>query len=461
MKKQRGFAAIVLVMIIGLVGLYLSLSLISSGSAESFGGRGKVLSSNAFYVAQSGVEDAFRRIGYDPDYGNGSEKNFILTNPDGSEAEVSVLGDDENRTIKSIGTSGRFVRRIETQIFLSEVVPGFLYAIQAGAGGYEQDGNSTVQALSGDGNVYSNGNIKGKNSGSGSCTTGSPSLIKGSVWAVKNIEKLTPGDGICVQKNASADNLNYCRVLGTQKGPNTPLGSCPGASYVSEPAPTPIPLPDMNIEALKDYLEGQTTFEGNCIADGSTSLSNCAGVQNELGNIIINGNLTINTPVGVRMNFNGPVWVKGTITFNSNTSIGLTTSTTLSQIVVSDKQILSNSNVTFCTNSASCVGGTAYLLFISTFPKENIPTPTPTPDPPPEGCLVSAITIYSNSNSVLFYAPDGCVNIAANSTFQGAVLGEKIVVNSNSTINYDPNLAAAIFGLSESGGWQTKSFKEF
>lgn len=461
MKKQRGFAALLIIFVLGMVSLLVASGLLITGYNESQMARTEASGTAAFYEANSGVEEALYKINHVPNYGVGSPATFTVSMNSGSASIIVHDGTATQRTIDSTGTSGTYVSEIHTVVQNTSVTPGFMYAIQAGPDGFELDNNSTIQALSGDGNIYSNGYIKGKNNGSGLCTSGSPSLIKGSAWAVTSIDKLNPGTGVCVMKNAYANNLSYCNVIGNRNSPNSPSGNCNGGSYINSPAPTPIPLPDMGVDALKNYVISKgTTFTGDCTADGSLSSNNCAGTSNILGNIIITGNLVVNVPSGSRLNFSGPVWVKGSITFNSHTTVGLAAATTISQIVVSDNTINSASNVTFCTNSISCLGGTAYLMFLSTYPAKITPTPTPTPSPAPEGCSNPAITIQSNSNSVLFYAPSGCVSVSANSTFQGAILGQKIVVNANSTVNYDPNLATAIFGLTQSGGWQTMSFSQ-
>ena len=205
----------------------------------------------------------------------------------------------------------------------------------------------------------------------------------------------------------------------------------------------------MGIDDIKDYLNSKgEVFPGNCIADSSNSALDCTKGTGTIGSLIITGSLTIPSNETVRIS--GPVWVKDTITINSNVIMGLDPSiTTISQIVLTNKLLTSNSNVTFNSN------GSAYLLFISTLdPREDDPTLT-------NLCSMVSISVYSNTNSVLFYAPKGCVLINPNATFHGAVLGEKIRVENNSVVEYDPALASAIFGITSGGGWQTKTFMEY
>lgn len=449
-KKQKGYAALLIIFVLGMVSVLIASSLLATGYGESLMGRTTNSSLKAFYAANSGVEDAVFKIRTIPNFGVSSTQNFTLP-VDTASAAVTVTGSQSTRQITSVGTFGVYARKIVTTVQNTSVTPGFIYAIQAGTNGIEIDQQSSVKATSGDGNAYSNGYIAGAKSDTqaGACKN-SASAIFGSVWAVTNVDKLANNDkGPCVTKDASANSLNYCHVFGKRNAPSAPSGNCDGGTYVNTPAPTPIPLPDMNIQGLKNYLTNKgTTFSGDCTADGT--LTSCGGVTNTVGNLIITGTLTV--PSNKTLTVSGPVWVKGNIIFNSNVIIAL--ANTIGQMVITDGIITSNSNVTFGG------GGTAFLLFLSTYNPYPSPSPTPTPGPSSAFCNTPAITVQSNTNDVLFYAPVGCVSVSSNSTFNGAILGEKIVVNNNSTVNYDPNLANAIFTINGPGGWQIQSFAE-
>lgn len=474
MINEKGQAAILIVFVLGMISILISLSLTETGFKESIMGRTDVASAKAFYVANSGVEEAFAQIGRNPDYQGAGTQNFALVVGEG-QAQVTVSGTEDQKTIKSVGTNGAFVRKLNVEIQNTSLKPGFDHAIHAGQGGFELNQNSIITGYDYinnervDGNVFSNRSVlgdstahdddgcKGKLTGSGH-SPGSSSWIFGSVWAVENIDRLTenPNSGMCISGEAHANQLKYCFVEGNRVSLNTPEEGCsdPGSGPyvpVPPPYPTPHPLPEMGVANLKDYLLGRgKVFSGDCILDGSGGPSDCSEGTNIIGNMIIAGNLR--KPSNVNIKISGPVWVQKNVIFDSLGSVGLTADITeVSQIMVVDGTILSDSNVVFGSNEA------AFLLFISTYAPESTPPPEPESA---EFCEPPAIRLSSNTNSVLFYATNGCVVVTPNSTFHGAILGEKIVVDNNSTVEYDPALQSAIFGLTKSGGWQVISFKE-
>jgi hypothetical protein len=188
-------------------------------------------------------------------------------------------------------------------------------------------------------------------------------------------------------------------------------------------------------------------FDGNCILDGSGDQTDCSNGTGTIGNLIITGNLE--KPSNRSIAISGPIWVQGNAIFNSQGDIRVSPEITdISQLIVVDGTIQSDSNIAFVSNES------AYLLFITTYTPEN-------PDPLDEAfCDTPAISLSSNTESVLFYSVSGCLTVTANSAFHGAILGEKIVIRNNSTVEYDPALGSTIFGLTSSGGWQVISFLE-
>ena len=70
-----------------------------------------------------------------------------------------------------------------------------------------------------------------------------------------------------------------------------------------------------------------------------------------------------------------------------------------------------------------------------------------------------AIDMTSNTATVVFVAIDGCINVGSNSKING-ILGKKIHIKNNSTIQYDPSLARAIV-VPDSGGWNVVNIREY
>lgn len=452
-KSQKGAAALLTIFILGLITLLIGVSLINTGYQASIRGRAQANTLKALYAAESGVEEAMSKI-QKSDFGNPGPESFNLA-LDSATAEVTVYGSENQRTIEAVGYWKNYLRQIKVNVQNTEIKPGFGNAILAGAGGVVLRNQTLVTSKDGSGgNVYSNTFIKGaKNDytlSTGECKNAA-SKIDGSAFAVEAIDKLGNNDsGVCVMREAHAGSLNYCFVKSDVFSPAIPsLLNCPFAGvWTAEPAPEEVALPDMGVSIIKSYLtENGALFDGNCIADGSAGPQDCTNGSNELGNLIITGNLE--KPSNLNLAITGPVWVKGNIVFNSLGSIRPATEITkVSQFILTDGTIKSDSNVVYGSN------GEAFLLFISTF------DPGVDEHDVCNDGVVNAIEISSNSESVLFYSVNGCVQVKANSTFHGAILGQGIRVENNSEIEYDPALQTAIFGITKEGGWQTLSYEE-
>lgn len=446
MKTKKGSAAILIILVLSLVSVLIGISLLQTGFAASIISRNTVQSAGAFYAANSGVEEAFYRVINIPDYGVSSPATFEIA-VGSAVSRVTVSGTQSRRTIKSVGKLNNYVRRIETEIQDTSLRPGFDYAIHSGLGGIELRNTTLVTGKgSTDGNIFSNSYIKGAKNDhfpDGICKNAA-SAIEGTAWAVGDIDKIAPNDsGICVSKDAYAEFFNFCYINLIAHGPNSPSADCPfGQSWQNEAVIDPVPLPDMAIEDLKDHLERNGDYwSGDCVADGSGDPQDCTLGTGIIGDLIIDGDLI--KPSNHNLEVSGPVWVKREINLESNGVVSPSSDIAeISQLVVADGNINIDSNVTFDSN------GVAFLFFISTY----LPSGPLCDDP--------SISLSSNTNSVLFYAESGCVLVTANSSFHGAILGEKIVIDNNSQVEYDPALKTALFGITRFGGWQTLSFKE-
>jgi len=466
MKSKQGFAAILIIFILGMVSIAVASGLILTGYNESQMARSGASGTSAYYVANSGVEDAIYKLNTLSGYAASSTVTYALPVATGN-ASVTVkpvAGNTKQRTIDSIGTMGPYASRLHALVENTSVKPGFEFAIQGGTNGVEIN-NSKI-----DGDVFSNGYIRGNQAAikNGACKDTGTGLawITGSASAVDTIGKIDTNDtGPCIMQDAIAAHLTECYVFGTRTSPNTVSTNCGGSVSppVDSPAPTPAPMPlsDSDIQSIKSYLKNKgTTFSDDadltdiddCIIDGTSHAKNCGGITNTIGNIIITGNLVVNS--NNILSISGPVWVKGSITFNSHVSVSITATT--GQIVITDQSLTSSSNTAFDHN------GNAYLLFISTYPVNPSTTPTPTPIPGPSSafCDTPAITISSNTENVLFFAPSGCALINSNAKFKGSLVAEKVKITNNSEVTYDPNLVNAVFSTSQTGGWQIASFSQ-
>lgn len=445
MKNTNGFAALLIIFVLGMVSIVVSSGLILTGYNESQMARSGASGVSAYYVAHSGIEEAIYKLGFDSGYTGGT----LTVDRGTASITISSTGNPKERIINSVGTLGPYVRRIHAVVKYTSLIPGIDYAVWGGEGGVELDNNTTIV-----GNVYSNASIKGSTSqkfkSDDSCS--GTAFINGTASASAEITNLDgDGNGVCIQNEAYAESLDFCHVSGVPHAVNPLSAGCdsPNAHVPLSNPPAPIPLPDMNIEFLKNTVQ-KNTFIGDCIIGTTVGCYSMSSGTATIGDIYITGNLI--KPNATNLNFSGPVYVEGNIDFGSNSVVGLDTSIDkgISQITVAKGKIMSAANITYATRTVFGYPK-MFLIFIS---DRDPPTGSLCDDP--------SIELHSNSNSVLFYATQGCVNLSTTSStaYTGSILGKKIKLINNSTLNYDPTLKQAVFGITKGGGWQIASFRQ-
>lgn len=488
-NNQKGQAAILMIFIIGMVGLLIGMTLSKTGFAESMMGRGTAGSTKAFYVANSGIEDAFYKIseadkadsdftdtsGYTLEVGDGTATITVVTN-----ITYSEDGTEENteKIIESIGKYENYVRKIRVIAYDSRITPDFTDAILAGVGGIEMDNNVHVLGRDKDNNllyvdIYSNSFIRGRNSGNehaSDCSSPvSTTQIYGNAFAVTNIESLgINGEGPCIDVNAYAKNLNNCRILGNYYySENYSEAECPSegnecdSTDVNCKPPEEKELPDIRQDEIKTYLEEHGDKYGTCIIGDENDLGENGGgcwtysndgVTPTIGNITIEGDLDTGSNQTVYLS--GPVYVTGNVIFDSNQTISLdpTVEDDVSLIILASGKIISDPHVTFTSE------GYKYLLLASEY-EDFFDDDTSRCDET-DG---NAITVSANVSGILFYAINGCalVKQSAGNEYYGAIVGQMVKLKENVKMVYDPDLKNAEFYLDQEHPWQISSFTEY
>ena len=442
-SNQSGQASFVLVLIIGLVSI-MSVLASSSISVTNVQIEDIIsLSNKALYAAWSGTDEIMYRLRSHQDFGTGYSVNLTMAN--GATVSASVTGDSNQKIVRSSGYFNGVIKNLEVTVASSSGKASFVFAAQSGEGGFELEGNTTVTGTNGSsGNVYSNGSILGKSASSGNAG----SKILGSVWAVGSIGGLTSPNsgGVYVLNNAWANTMTACSIGGSVKA-SSPPSNCPySGSFTYSAPPTPNTLSSVDATYWKDRAQAGGIWNGDCNI-GSSDGSDCTGGSFILGDKKIVGKLSVSS--GINITLSGPIWVKGDIDLSSNNR--LTTSDSVGKnsimIIASDSdnpsvkgKILISSNIQFVRNAQG-----AGPIFIS----ENTSF----------DCSAPAIDVSGNTSTVVFVAVEGCINVGSGSILNG-VLGKKIHIKNNSTIQYDPSLARAIV-VPSSGGWKVVNIREY
>ncbi|OGD73295.1 hypothetical protein A3K29_04145 [Candidatus Collierbacteria bacterium RIFOXYB2_FULL_46_14] len=443
-RGQHGQASLILVLILGLVSI-MSVLASSSLSISNVQIEDTITQTNqAWYAAWSGVDEIMYRLRSHQDFGSSYSVGITLSN--GATVSASVTGDSNQKIVRSSGYEGGVIKNLEVTIASSSSKASFVFAAQSGEGGFELEGNTTVTGSNGaPGNVYSNGPVLGIKANSGNAG----SKILGSVWAVGSIGGLNSLDsgGVYIQKNAWASTLTACLIGGSVRA-STPPTNCPysGSFEISSP-PLPATLSSVDAAYWKNKALEGGIWDGDCNIASSDG-TDCSNGTRIIGNKEILGNL--NVPSGVNLTISGPLWIKGDVNISQNNILYTSEDTNKNSIMIvaSDPdnptikgRVVTSSNVQFNRNSQG-----AGIIFISenqSLDCANLP----------------AIDMTSNTATVVFVAIDGCINVGSNSKING-ILGKKIHIKNNSTIQYDPSLARAIV-VPDSGGWNVVNIREY
>lgn len=166
-KTNKGAAMMIVVLFFVFISLTILVGIIAP-TVREFKIAGTTLNSrNAYFLAESGVEDALYRI---------------KTSKDINSSETLVLGDSTTTTtitdisssqkeIVSLGERGSNERKVKLGV-TTGVGVSFSYGVQTGKGGFTMANNSQII-----GSVYANGPITGSGSVTGSATSANSSTL--------------------------------------------------------------------------------------------------------------------------------------------------------------------------------------------------------------------------------------------------------------------------------------------
>lgn len=424
--RQRGFAALFITILIMVVvfGIAVSISILTLGQQKI--ARNIVKSSQAYYLAEAGIEDALWRLKKDS---NQSGFSYTLSVGNNStNIEISdIIGD--SRTITSEGDVKDRVRKIQVVYQVSTDEISFHYGAQIGDGGMEMGNNSRIK-----GNVFSNGSVTG---------IGGKGYIDDTIKVAYNgnkIEGLEIGKDAyvhtCVDSNI-VDTLHY--VLGGS------YGSCTyGAEDNLGPnqiEPESLPIPQSQIDDWKN-----DAALGGIEPPGGGDYEVLGGDTVYLGPAKIEGNLIINN--NAILILTGTIWVSditggGNITANNGATIKLDPDAygPTSGVIIADGKI-------DVLNGAELQGSGqegSYLMLLSTSSNLNFDNP--------------AIDIRNTARGALFYTNTGLIRLRNNMEVRGAT-GYKIYLDNGAVIEYESGLEDTYFTSGPGGSWEVASWKE-
>lgn len=404
---QKGFASLFLVLLILTIvfGIVISITFLVSNQYKI--SRNIISSSQAYYAAESGIEDVLLRISRSMQWN--TSYSFLTEN-----STIQVVVSDDfagSRTITGIGNTLDRFRKVQIVYELSSLTPGLFYGAQVGDGGLIIENNASVI-----GNVFSNGNVELK---------GPQSKVTETVLIANEGNKLF-GSGE-VEKEAYVDICEGITVTETLHA-NTVSG-CSFASHTTSGLPVdPVPLPiaDSQIEEFKNIAAEKGTI-GNYTRD--------SGVHH-LGPIKVEGNLIIRNTA--QLIITGTIWATGEIRISNSAQVRLDPS------YGSESGLIIGSGLIRLENSSVSSGSGApgsYLMYVST------------------SSANPAIVVRNFAEIDILYSNTGWVVIENNSKMR-SVNAHGIHVDNAAVLTYEIGLADARFASGPGAGWEVVSWKE-
>lgn len=402
-KTQSGFAALLTVtVVLGALLIVVATIVILSSQGQKII-RNSTLSAQAYYTAESGIEDTLYRIIKEKKWDSSNEIQAGT-----SLASIAVADNGSQKTITVAGQQNNLFRKVQTVLGINVDEISFHYGVQVGDGGLVMSNNAVV-----DGNIYSNGPIVGANN----------AVVTGDVWVANE----STVNNLNVGANAHANTINDCDIDGDAYYQSISGSSVGGNSYPNSPDPEAqdLPIPDQQVNDWKEDAQSGGVISGSYVLSGTS---------NSLGPAKIQGDLIVTN--GARLTVTGTIYVTGSITISNNAYVVQGENyQDLSAVVLSDGSITVSNNAVFQTNTAG-----AFLLFLST-------------------ASGTAINISNNSNTVIFYASNGNINISNNARLK-EVTGYQITISNGAQIIYDSGLASAMFSSGAGASWEISPWQE-
>ncbi len=413
LHKEKGFVGLYLAILMLLLMMGILASIAFGVLTQQRIIRNTTQSAQAYFAAESGVEDALIRLANgqnvcDPPGNPPCSNSFVIDDSIVNIAVSDILAGA--RTITVEGDLKNRFRKVQIVYEISATTPGFFYGAQVGDLGIIMENSSRII-----GNVFSDGTITGAGS----------SRIEGTVKVAGPGNEISDSE---ITGDAYVDVCEDSSIAGTLHAV-TNSGCTDYVSLTSSgapPNPIPMPIPIAQVDAWKLEAEAAGTIGSQTFSSGIVSL----------GPIKINGDLTVSNTAELKIM--GTLWVTGKVTISNSAKVHLDSSYgSLSGMVISNGQIiLENSSI----SSGSGDSG-SYLMYLS----------TSATDP--------AITIKNSAQVDILYSTDQRIQVE-NSAAMREITGYGLRIKNSATVTYEIGLQDAAFTSGPGGGWAVTSWKE-
>ncbi len=414
-NKEKGFAlfygtililAVVLAAVIG-------ISITVYNEQKIF--QNIIRSTQAYYGAEAGLEDALLRLKNDMSLS--SPYNIDLGN-----TSVVVDVTDESGNSKIITAEANTLDRIritEVRYEISVQEVSFHYGAQIGDGGMEMGNGSLVR-----GNIYSNGTVFGAGT------------IEDTIIVAGNGNKI---EGLDIGRDAKAYSCEDCDIEGDLTYVTGGiLDDCDvDGSIIQQSEEIPkkdLPLLESQVNDWKQEAEMGGVITGDHIISGRTTEN--LGPKKITGKLIIDNNAVLN--------MTGTIWALGGIEIDNGATIQLDEGSygSLSGVLLADAKIKIKPGTYLIGKGQPG----SYLLLLST-------------DSETEDIHDPAIDVDNNSDTAIFYTTRGLI-VLRNNIQTKEVTGYKIYLDNNAQILYESGLRDTSFSSGPGASWQVSNWKE-
>jgi Tfp pilus assembly protein PilX len=414
-KNRKGFAALYITLLIMMIIFSIGASITFLVLGQQKIAQNIVKSTQAYYTAESGIEDALLRLSNKMAWS--SPYNFTVGSGTANVSISELIGG--TRTIISSGNIENRIRKVQAIYEITTEQVSFFYGAQIGDGGMTL-GNNKSKVI---GNVFSNGNVTGAGS------------ITNNITIAGNGHKI---DGPTVGGDATVHSCYNSAITGTlyYVSGGSRVNCTYGAAVDRGPNeidPVALPISDTQINSWKTEAAKGGVASNDVTVSGTESLGPIqVGTSLAPKNLIISNNAILNVT--------GNIYVTGTITTGSasGTTIRLDSSYgSSSGVVIADGSITINNNVNLLGSGQAG----SYILVLSTKSGAN------------------AISVGNNSVGAIFYTSAGGITLNNNMKAR-EITGYQVTLGNNAEIQYESGLESATFGSGPGGSWKVSSWKE-
>jgi len=414
-NNQKGFALfyVTILVLAIIIASGMNISVLTYNQQKIF--QNIVKSTQAYYAAEAGLEDALLRLENDMNLPSSYSFNVgtasVTNNISNESANLKIITAEANSFDR--------IRKMKVNYQVSTQDVSFYYGAQIGEGGMEMRNGSMV-----DGNIYSNGTVFGGGT------------IENTIIVANNGNRI---EGLDIGQDAKAYSCEDCEIGGdlTYVTGGT-LDDCDVDGSITEQSEEiqakDLPISESQINEWKqDALTGGI-IEGDYIVSGK--------VTENLGPKKITGQLIIDNLA--TLNMTGTIWTVNGIRVDNGATIQLDTPSygSLSGVLLTEGKVKIKPGTTLRGGGQSG----SYLLVLSE-------------DTETESKANPAIDVDNNADTAIFYATQGLI-VLRNNIQTKEVTGYKIYLDNNAEILYESGLRDASFSSGPGASWQATNWKE-